>query len=124
VTEGTLDVGDAWRSLTLHEVRFWLNDRLEQDVRVEIFVVGTGDEAHPVVTATGRLLHGRQRFSLALDADPSAVAALYAIGGSETSFNLSLLPDDTRAFADDSRIGVELADGVWLRVTQITGALA
>jgi hypothetical protein len=132
VSGGTLHQGDAWKELTLDQARLWLNDRLERAVRVEVFLAPVDEVAHAVITATGRLLHWRQRFPEAMTSDPSGAVAWYAIGSGEgepanvikTGFNLSRLPDEIRVVALHDRIDVELAEGSWLRVTQVTDALA
>jgi hypothetical protein len=122
----SLHIGDSWRSISLDEARFWLNDRIEKAVRVEVMLNPPDGMASAITTMNGLLLHWRDRFPEA-GGDPEGATAWYAIGTGEndptnyikTSFNLSRLPEDTKVLALDAMLHIEIGEGVWLSVREV-----
>jgi hypothetical protein len=124
----------AGKSACLDDARLWLNDQVAAGEAVKVEgMLETPGTAFAVMTATGLLLHWRNRFPEAAG-DPEGGQAWYAIGSGEgepgnyikTSFNLSLLPERVRVLTVSGLPGVdiELSDGVWLRVRRVGRSLA
>jgi hypothetical protein len=109
--------------MTRDQALFWLNDHCDSAVHAEV-AIGHGDYRCAVLSVSGVLQHLRERPAAAAWGDPREnVEGLYSVGDNDgAALDLSDVGSDADAWlsADGDEVGVALAEGVWLRVAEVS----
>jgi hypothetical protein len=111
--------------MTRDHVLFWLNDHCDSAVHAEV-AIGRGDYRYSVLAVSGVLRHWREGPAAAkwVGDTREDVEGLFSVGDGPggAALDLSDVPADADAWesADRDEVGVALAEGVWLRVAEVS----